>query len=62
MFSDAPPSLPSADTTQRAFAFSDPFIMAIGDEETVGQLRQRVQQKFGVSDEEFSKWRTLLVS
>lgn len=28
---------------QRPFAFSDPFIMRVGPEETVGQLRQRVQ-------------------
>lgn len=33
--------LPAAQ--QRPFAFSDPFIMRVGPEETVGQLRQRVQ-------------------
>lgn len=40
----APPGVPCFPAPQqRPFAFSDPFIMRVGPEETVGQLRQRVQ-------------------
>jgi hypothetical protein len=37
---------------QRPFPFSDPFIMSIGPEDTVGQLRARVQRQLGVPEEE----------
>ena len=38
-----PTSSPSPLPPQRPFAFSDPFVMRLEPEETVGQLRQRVQ-------------------
>ncbi|KFM24284.1 Ubiquitin carboxyl-terminal hydrolase 12, partial [Auxenochlorella protothecoides] len=44
----------------RAFAFSDPFIMRVREGETVGELRRRVQVALGVGDEEFAGWRALL--
>ncbi|KAI7840976.1 hypothetical protein COHA_005205 [Chlorella ohadii] len=48
---------------QRPFAFSDPFIMRVGPEETVGQLRQRVQAKLGIPVEEFQdSWKPVLVT
>ena len=47
---------------QKAFAFSDPFMLRIGSEETVGQLKQRVQAKLEVPDEEFATWNVLLIS
>ena len=57
-----PPHFSTSFPLQRAAPFSDPFIMAVGPEETVGQLRRRVQQRLEVPDEEFAKWRTLLVA
>lgn len=45
----------------RPFAFSDPFIMRIGAEETVGQLRQRVLQQLEVPEEEReASWKPVL--
>lgn len=45
-----------------AFAFSDPFVMAIGAQETVGELKRRVQKSLNVPDEEFESWKVVLVS
>lgn len=45
-----------------AFAFSDPFIMDISKTETVGQLRKRVQEEMEIPEEEFSKWKVVLVA
>lgn len=45
---------------QRAFAFSDPFIMRVREGETVGELRRRVQHALEVGDEEFAGWRPML--
>lgn len=48
---------------QRPFAFSDPFIMRVEPDETVGQLRQRVQAMLGIPEEEFNEsWKPLLVT
>lgn len=44
----------------KAFAFSDPFIMALGEGETVGALRARVRAALGLSEEEAAAWRPLL--
>lgn len=45
----------------RPQAIADPFIMRIEKEETVGQLRQRVQQQLGIPDEEFEdSWKPVL--
>lgn len=41
--------------------FSDPFVMRIEPQETVGQLRERVQQQLGVPDAEFAgSWKPVL--
>ncbi|KAL4423841.1 hypothetical protein ABPG75_001142 [Micractinium tetrahymenae] len=45
----------------RPQAISDPFIMRIEKEETVGELRQRVQQQLGIPDEESeNSWKPVL--
>jgi len=44
-----------------ATAFSDPFLMSIGEEETVGELKARVQKDFELSDEEFETWNVVLL-
>lgn len=54
----APAHLALAPLPQKAFAFADPFIMPIAEGETVGELKARVQQRLGLSGEEFDKWNT----
>ncbi|PSC73213.1 ubiquitin carboxyl-terminal hydrolase 12 [Micractinium conductrix] len=50
-----------SNSNQRPFAFSDPFIMRLAPEETVGQLRDRVQRMLGIPDEEFEgSWKPVL--
>lgn len=45
---------------QRPTPFADPWLMRLGEEETVGQLRQRVREKLGVPEKDFAAWRTVL--
>ena len=45
-----------------AFAFSDPFIMAVGPSETVGEIKIRVQAEMKIPEEEFSEWTVVLVT
>lgn len=45
-----------------AFPFSDPFLMNISKTETVGQLKQRVQQEMQIPDKEFATWKVVLVT
>jgi hypothetical protein len=45
-----------------AFPFSDPFLMNISKTETVGQLKQRVQQEMQIPDMEFATWKVVLVT
>lgn len=49
------------DGNQKAFAFSDPFIMKVGKDETVGQLKKRVQKEMEVPDAEFKEWQVVLI-
>ena len=42
--------------------FGDPFLVLIGPEETLASVRQRIQAKLGVSDEEIAKWKLVVVS
>lgn len=44
-----------------ATAFSDPFLMSIQEEETVGELKARVQKDFELSDKEFETWKVVLL-
>jgi ubiquitin carboxyl-terminal hydrolase 7 len=48
--------------TKNAFAFSDPFIMAVGPAETVGELKARVQAEMKIPKKEFENWRVVMVS
>lgn len=46
---------------QKAAAFSDPWLMRLAsDEETVGQLRERVRARLGLKPREFAGWKTVL--
>ncbi|GKA78706.1 ubiquitin carboxyl-terminal hydrolase 13 [Tanacetum coccineum] len=42
--------------------FGDPFIFVIRDDETLAEIRLRIQKKLQVPDEEFSKWKFAFVS
>lgn len=54
MTTNAPGAVLLSAVQQRPFAFSDPFIMRVEPDETVGQLRQRVQ----VRDPRHAIWTT----
>lgn len=40
---------------QQVHNFGDPFFLAINDNETLGEIKARIQKKLHVPDEEFSK-------
>ncbi|GKC81753.1 ubiquitin carboxyl-terminal hydrolase 12-like protein, partial [Tanacetum coccineum] len=42
--------------------FGEPFIFVIRDDETLAEIRLRIQKKLQVPDEEFSKWKFAFVS
>ncbi|XP_042054030.1 ubiquitin C-terminal hydrolase 12-like isoform X3 [Salvia splendens] len=42
--------------------FGDPFFLAINDNETLGEIKMRIQKKLHVPDEEFSKWKFAFLS
>lgn len=42
--------------------FGDPFFLKIRDDETLGEIKQRIQTKLGISDEEYAKWKFAFVS
>lgn len=37
--------------------FGDTICMRVGAKETMGEFARRIQQRLGVTDEEFAKWR-----
>lgn len=47
---------------KEAFPFSDPFIMSIGEAETVGQFKARVQKEMAISDEDFASWKVVIIT
>ncbi|KAL1549691.1 CSN-associated deubiquitinating enzyme Ubp12, variant 3 [Salvia divinorum] len=42
--------------------FGDPFFLNINDNETLGEIKMRIQKKLHVPDEEFSKWKFAFLS
>jgi hypothetical protein len=42
--------------------FGDPFLLRVGPQETVGEVRGRIQQKLGVSAADFEAWRVAFMS
>ncbi|KAK9819401.1 hypothetical protein WJX81_005916 [Elliptochloris bilobata] len=46
-----------ADAQNHVTNFGNPFLMRVGERETLAQLRPRMQAKLGVAPEEFAKWR-----
>ncbi|KAG6434216.1 hypothetical protein SASPL_105839 [Salvia splendens] len=51
------------DTTQnQVHNFGDPFFLAINDNETLGDIKMRLQKKLHVPDEEFSKWKFAFIT
>lgn len=47
---------------QHITIFGDPFFLKIREDEKLGEIKQRIQAKLGVADEEFSKWKFAFVS
>ncbi|XP_042049770.1 ubiquitin C-terminal hydrolase 12-like isoform X4 [Salvia splendens] len=47
---------------QQIHNFGDPFFLAINDNETLGEIKMRIQKKLHVPDEEFSKWKFAFLS
>lgn len=47
--------------TKAAFPCSDPFIMSIGEKETVGELKERVKNEMEIPEEEFENWKAVIV-
>ncbi|KAA6424444.1 MAG: hypothetical protein FRX49_05656 [Trebouxia sp. A1-2] len=37
--------------------FGDPFLLRVTDTDTLADIRPRIQQKLGIADEEFAKWK-----
>ncbi|KAL1546115.1 CSN-associated deubiquitinating enzyme Ubp12, variant 2 [Salvia divinorum] len=51
------------DTAQnQVHNFGDPFFLAINDNETLGEIKMRLQKKLHVPDEEFSKWKFAFIT
>ncbi|KAG6437546.1 hypothetical protein SASPL_102465 [Salvia splendens] len=51
------------DTAQnQVHNFGDPFFLAINDNETLGDIKMRLQKKLHVPDEEFSKWKFAFIT
>lgn len=46
----------------QAFPFSDPFLMNITEQETVGDLKIRVQKEMEIPDAEMAKWSVVLLT
>jgi len=42
--------------------FGNPFLFVVYQSETVEQFKKRIQLKLGLSSEEFSKWKIVIVS
>ncbi|KAL8152397.1 hypothetical protein V2J09_010157 [Rumex salicifolius] len=42
--------------------FGDPFLLVIREGETLGEIKERIQKKLHVSDEEFAKWKFAFLS
>lgn len=42
--------------------FGEPFLLVIREEETLAEVKSRIQKKLQVPDEEFSKWRFAFLS
>ncbi|XP_041999988.1 ubiquitin C-terminal hydrolase 12-like isoform X1 [Salvia splendens] len=47
---------------QQVHNFGDPFFLAINDNETLGDIKMRLQKKLHVPDEEFSKWKFAFIT
>ncbi|KAL1549689.1 CSN-associated deubiquitinating enzyme Ubp12 [Salvia divinorum] len=47
---------------QQIHNFGDPFFLNINDNETLGEIKMRIQKKLHVPDEEFSKWKFAFLS
>ncbi|KAL1546116.1 CSN-associated deubiquitinating enzyme Ubp12, variant 3 [Salvia divinorum] len=47
---------------QQVHNFGDPFFLAINDNETLGEIKMRLQKKLHVPDEEFSKWKFAFIT
>eukprot|EP00899_Mesostigma_viride_P026984 jgi/Mesvir1/7470/Mv19233-RA.1 len=51
----------AGDSNDLVTAFGHPFMLAIGEHEKLASVKQRVQAKLGVPDEEFATWKFAIV-
>lgn len=42
--------------------FGDPFLLRITDTDTLADIRPQIQQKLGIADEEFAKWKFAVIA
>ncbi|KAL8538971.1 hypothetical protein ACS0TY_000829 [Phlomoides rotata] len=52
----------SAQNQVQVHNFGDPFFLVIHENETLGEVKTRIQKKLHVADEEFSKWKFAFLS
>ena len=53
--------LPDHSVAVQVHNFGDPFLFRVTDSETLADIRPRIQNKLGVADEEFAKWKFAVI-
>lgn len=53
---------PAVNAPTGAVPFGDPFLLRVGPQETLGEVKGRIQEKLGVAAADFESWKFALVS